>query len=237
VLPELPAVHEVVLVDGGSVDDTIETARRVLPSVIVVHQSRRGKGNALVSGFHRASGDIIVTFDADGSADPAEIPAFVAALVDGADFAKGTRFAPGGGSADITAFRRVGNHGLNRLSNALLRTTHTDLCYGYNAFWSDVLPLLALPDPHEPLAAGESARWGDGFEIETVLTCRATTARLDVAEVPSVERRRIHGVSNLNAISDGIRVLRTILTERRRDRRPVRADRAVPELDSFEGVA
>lgn len=71
----LPLVHEVILVDGNSVDDTIATAQRVMPDIKVVRQTRKGKGNALACGFESATGDIIVMFDADGSADPAEIPA------------------------------------------------------------------------------------------------------------------------------------------------------------------
>ena len=73
VLPQLPKVHEVILVDGGSVDGTVEAARRALPGIITVQQTRRGKGNALAAGFARVTGDIVVMFDADGSADPAEI--------------------------------------------------------------------------------------------------------------------------------------------------------------------
>ena len=51
VLPTLPAVHEVILVDGGSVDGTVETAQTVMPDIRVVRQLRRGKGNALAAGF------------------------------------------------------------------------------------------------------------------------------------------------------------------------------------------
>ena len=100
-----PAVHEIIVVDGNSTDGSIEAAKRVLPSVRTITQTRKGKGNAMACGFDAATGDIIVMFDADGSADPAEIPAFVAALVAGADFAKGSRFAAGGGSDDITLLR------------------------------------------------------------------------------------------------------------------------------------
>ena len=122
----------------------------MLPWVRAITQTRKGKGNAMACGFAAATGDVIVMFDADGSADPAEIPAFVAALVAGADFAKGSRFAPGGGSDDITLLRRTGNAGLNGVANALFGTSYTDLCYGYNAFWADLLPLLDLPDPTTP---------------------------------------------------------------------------------------
>src|SRR5690242_8727679 len=96
VFARIPAdIHEVVLVDGFSVDGTVEIARQVRPDVRVVVQTRQGKGNALACGFAEATGDIIAMIDADGSADPAEIPRFVEALLDGADFAKGTRFAEG----------------------------------------------------------------------------------------------------------------------------------------------
>ncbi len=94
-----------ILVDGNSEDDTIEAARQAYPSIRVLVQSGRGKGDAFRTGFAAVTGNLVVMLDADGSADPAEIPAFIAALEAGADFAKGSRFLPGGGSADITRLR------------------------------------------------------------------------------------------------------------------------------------
>jgi glycosyltransferase involved in cell wall biosynthesis len=218
VLPELPSVHEVIVVDGGSVDGSAEVAKSLMPSVRVVGQTRRGKGNALACGFAAATGDVLVMFDGDGSADPAEIPVFVDALVSGADFAKGSRFAPGGGSDDITRVRRWGNAGLHLTANVAFRTRFSDLCYGYNAFWRDLVPVLDLPDVDLPAPPG-GMLWGDGFEIETVINCRMAAAGVRIAEVPSVERRRIHGDSNLRTFADGSRVLRTIVAERRRHSR------------------
>ena len=177
----------------------------------MISQTRTGKGNALACGFAAATGDLIVMFDADGSAHPAEIPAFVAALVAGADFAKGSRFTEGGGSDDITPLRNAGNAGLNLVANTLFGTGHTDLCYGYNAFWADILPVLDLP-PLDAPAPG--MLWGDGFEIETLLNCRMAAAGLRMAEVPSVERPRIFGETNLRTFADGTRALRTLLVER-----------------------
>jgi hypothetical protein len=211
-----PAVHEIIIVDGNSVDGTIETAQRVLPWVKTISQTRKGKGNAMACGFAAATGDVIVMFDADGSADPAEIPAFVRALIDGADFAKGSRFVRGGGSDDITLLRKSGNAGLNGVANALFGTSYTDLCYGYNAFWADILPVLDLPPIDTPAPADGSMLWGDGFEIETVLNCRVAAAGLKITEVPSMERERIFGQTNLRTFADGTRVLRTLAAERRR---------------------
>ena len=208
-----PALHEVIVVDGNSVDDTVATARRLRPDVRIVKQTRSGKGNALACGFAAATGDIIAMVDADGSADPGEIPQFVKALLDGADFAKGTRFAAGGGSNDITRLRRLGNRFLSGLVNILCRTGYSDLCYGYNVFWRHCVPVFSLDA--QSLAPADGMRlWGDGFEIETLINIRIARARLKVAEVGSYEHPRIHGVSNLNAFSDGWRVLRTILVER-----------------------
>jgi glycosyltransferase involved in cell wall biosynthesis len=213
-------VHEVILVDGHSVDNTVEVARALWPDVRIVSQNRTGKGNALACGFAAVTGDIIAMIDADGSADPGEIPTFVRALLNGADFAKGTRSGEGGGSEDLTRLRRTGNRMLSALFNVCYKTRYSDLCYGYNVFWRRHLPVLSLDNTTPVPDDGDGKLWGDGFEIETLIHIRIAKAGLKVTEVPSFEQSRIHGVSNLNAFSDGIRVLQTILTERRRTRHP-----------------
>jgi glycosyltransferase involved in cell wall biosynthesis len=216
-------IDEIVFVNGNSVDNTAEVARELWPDGVHVKQTRKGKGNALACGFAVASGDIIVMIDVDGSTDPQEIRHYVAALVSGADFAKGSRFIQGGGSSDITTFRRVGNYLLNLIVNILFGTKYTDLCYGYNAFWSHCLSAMQLPETRHV-----TPQWGDGFEIETMINVRVAANRLSVAEVGSFEAERIYGVSNLNAVRDGMRVLKTIRREYsaarklRRTRRPSR---------------
>ena len=226
VLAELPGgLHEVILVDGDSTDGTIAAARRARPGIRVLRQTGCGKGNALACGILAATGEITVTLDADGSADPAEIAEFAAALQAGADFVKGSRYLPGGGSSDLTVLRRAGNGALVRLMNRLYRTAFSDLCYGYNAFWTRCAPALEL----EAIAAADPV-FGDGFEIETVLAAHAANARLTVAEVPSYERDRRYGESHLHTWRDGRRVLRAILRERRRA--PARPPRTRPARPS-----
>ena len=205
-------LHEVIVVDGRSVDGTIEVARSLRDDVVIVEQNRRGKGNAMACGFAAVTGDIVVMLDADGSADPGEIPLFVDALTNGADFAKGTRFDLGGGSTDITRTRAWGNRWLNRIVNVLFGTSYTDLCYGYNAFWTYCLPVLELDAADVDGRTGKL--WGDGFEIETIINTRVAKANLRIAEVPSFEHPRIHGESNLNTWRDGLRVLRALMVER-----------------------
>lgn len=207
VMLQLPQqISEVILVDGNSTDDTVAVARDLRPDVVVVHQTGRGKGDALRAGFEAATGDIIVMIDADGSMSPREIDLYVDALCHGADLVKGSRLMAGGGSSDITPLRQAGNKALNLLFNGLFDADGTDLCYGYMAFWRRMLPVL-LPDC-------------DGFEVETLLNIRAARGKLHVTEVPSIEARRLHGESNLNTMRDGWRVLRTMLTERANGPRP-----------------
>jgi glycosyltransferase involved in cell wall biosynthesis len=228
VAERMPAdVTEIVFVDGGSQDDTVAVAKQLWPDAVHLRQTRAGKGNALACGFAAATGDIIVAIDADGSTDPAEIPRFVGALLSGADFAKGTRFVNGGGSQDITRIRRAGNWGLNSLVNLLFSTDYTDLCYGYNAFWRHCLDSLDLPSTATTLP-----QWGDGFEIETLINVRVAARGLTISEVHSFESDRIHGVSNLNAVRDGLRVLRTICGEYRTHRKSAR-----PRITSESTVA
>jgi glycosyltransferase involved in cell wall biosynthesis len=184
--------------------------------VRIVEEETPGKGAALRRGFAEASGDIIVMLDADGSTDPHEIPGFVGLLLSGFDFVKGSRFLHGAGTSDMPRFRKLGNAGLTRLVRLLFGGRYTDLCYGYNAFWADVLPQLDLD--------------ADGFEIETVMNIRALRAGLKVAEVASFEAERIHGESKLRAIPDGWRVAKTIFRERFRAKRlPQQAYAGQPE--------
>jgi hypothetical protein len=208
-LPRIPTHRiEIVMVDGGSTDGSRAVARELRPEIVIVGQCRPGKGCALVHGYRRASGDLIVTLDADGSTDPAEIPRFVEALLGGADFAKGTREGIGGGSADLTRLRRLGNLGITWLANRRLSTHFSDFCYGYNAFWRDCLPSLTFT-----IAGCEETapQPGDGFEIETYMHVRARITGLQVVEVPSYELPRINGTSHLRTFSDGFRCLTTLM--------------------------
>ena len=194
-------VDEVVLVDGHSTDDTVAVAQKLRPEVTIVHQQGRGKGDGLRAGFAAANGDIVITLDADGSTDGGEIPRFIAALTGGAEFAKGSRFASGGGSDDVTFARLLGTRLLCGLVNALFGTRYTDLFCGYNAFWAKSLSRLDLSDC-------------DGFEIETAINIRAAKAGLTVYEVPSHEHLRLHGTSNLKIGRDGTRIVKFIFRER-----------------------
>lgn len=200
VLPRIPAwIHEVLLVDGHSVDNTVQVARELYPDIRILQQTKRGKGDALRCGFEAAIGDIVVMLDADGSTDPAEIPVFIEALLGGADFAKGSRFMQGGGTADMPFHRRLGNLAFVLLVRLFFGGRYSDLCYGYNAFWVHVLASINLDT--------------DGFEIETKMNVQVLREGFQVVEVPSFEAPRVNGEGRLRTLPDGWRVLTTIFRE------------------------
>ena len=93
--------------------ETVDVAQTLYPGVrVITEKPAAAKASALMTGFEAATGDIIVMLDADGSMDPEEIVLFVAALMSGADFVKGSRFIQGAGTVDMTFIRMFGNWAL-----------------------------------------------------------------------------------------------------------------------------
>ena len=193
--------RDILIVDGNSVDGTAEYARKLGAKVIM--QNGKGKGLALRQAFcnRYVDGDIIIILDADGSMDPEEVPTFVSAIESGAEVAKGSRFLPHGQSEDMSAVRRVGNKLLVGILNFLCLTNYTDLCYGYIAFRRDALRRIS------------PRLTSDNFEIETEVCIKAKELGIKVVEVPSLERMRQHGNSNLSTFRDGFRILALIVRE------------------------
>ncbi|MFQ5977081.1 MAG: glycosyltransferase family 2 protein [Candidatus Heimdallarchaeota archaeon] len=195
---------EIVVVDGHSKDQTVATVRALLPKAKIVfqHGIGIGKGDAIITGLKHVKSELVVLLDADGSMDPAEIARFLKPLEDGYDLVKGSRMLNGGGTVDMTFFRKFGNAFFVGSVNLLYQTSYTDLCYGFNAFRKKAVENLSL---------GTS-----GFNFEAELITKAANAGLKIKEVPSFEYRRIHGSSNLNSFFDGLKIFSTIARERLR---------------------
>lgn len=200
VFPYIPDfIDEIVVVDGNSADKTRDEILKFRKNAKIIVENPTGKGAAVRTGFKNATGDIVIMMDADGSHDPKEIPKLLEPVLDGYDVSKGSRMLSGGGSTDITPFRRFGNKLFVTMVNTLYGANYTDLCYGYRAFKKEAL--------------GKIYCRSKGFEIETEQSIRMKKAGLRVKEVSSFEARRKYGDSNLSSFKDGWKILKVILKE------------------------
>jgi glycosyltransferase involved in cell wall biosynthesis len=192
-------VDEIIVVDGNSIDGTRDEIKKINKKAKIFIEKKMGKGIALKSGFEKASGDLIIMMDADGSHDPKEIPKILEPILDGYDVSNGSRMLPGGGSDDITSFRTFGNKIFVHMVNRMFGSNYTDLCYGYRAFKKEAFEKISC-----------NSR---GFEIEAEQSIRIQTKGLKVKEVPSFEAARKNGNSNLNSFRDGWKIFETIIRE------------------------
>lgn len=216
VLEDIPNyIDEIIVIDGHSDDGTLEFALEHPLVNKVVRQRSKGKGAALSAGFAAATKDLVVIIDADGSMNLDELEQFLEQFPD-CGIAKGSRYLSGGGSSDLTAFRSFGNKVLTGIANRFFKQEWTDMAYGYAVFDRNLLQGLALTN-YDALGSMFSHKaYGQGFEIETLMFCRAARRGVKLVEVPSFEKDRIAGASNLRAIRDGIRVLVALFVERAR---------------------
>ncbi len=201
VLPKIPNwVDEILLVDGHSVDGTVEVAKKIRPEIKVLHQPGKGKGDALKCGVKHASGDIIVTLDADKATDPEEMPKFIEPLLDGYDFAKGSRFVQGF-PPNKPKHRILGNLIIAATFNILFFRRYTDLCSGYNAFWKNRVKEINL--------------WSsDGFQNEPLINVRIRKKGLRVIEVGHLDQGRAKGEVKESSWRQGFKAIKSIVRER-----------------------
>jgi glycosyltransferase involved in cell wall biosynthesis len=199
VLPKIPHwVDEVLLVDGHSKDNTLVIAKQICPRIKILIQPGKGKGDALKFGVQQASGKIIVTLDADGSTNPEDIPRFILPLLEGFDFAKGSRFLEN--RPKMRLHRRFGNWVLTTTSNFLHGTKYTDICSGYNAFKRQAFQNLKLTY--------------NGFAMEQEMNVKIKQAGFKVIEVSCIDNGRRDGDSKVGPIKQGLLDWLVIIRER-----------------------
>jgi glycosyltransferase involved in cell wall biosynthesis len=197
VLEDIPkSVDEIIVVDGHSTDNTVETAKKFGAKIIF---DDLGKGSALRKGMKAAKGDIIITMDADCSHKSSEIGLLSEGIKAGFDICMGSRFIQGGGTEDMPFYRKMGNKFFVFLVNLIWRMHYSDLCYGYRSFRKSCIKKLNLKQ--------------DGFGIETEIAIKAAKKNLRVLEVPSYEKGRAAGEGKLRTFGDGWLILRTIIRE------------------------
>jgi dolichol-phosphate mannosyltransferase len=189
-----PVGHRVLVVDDGSPDGTGEIADRLAAEhewVRVLHRTEKnGIGPAYLAGFRYAldhGADYLFEMDCDFSHDPADLARLLQAVRDGADLALGSRYVPGGGTADWGLLRRFISQGGSTYARIVLSLRLRDLTGGFKCFKRDVLEAIHF----------DSVR-SQGYAFQVELTYRAVRAGFRVVEVPIVFRDREHGTSKMS---------------------------------------
>ncbi|MDI6885698.1 MAG: S-layer glycoprotein N-glycosyltransferase AglJ [archaeon] len=183
----------ILVIDGNSTDSTREIAKREGARVEV--QRGKGKGTAVRQALELIEEEIIVIIDGDGTYSPSEVRTLLAPILNNeAEHVIGNRF---GFRGAFSLSHRVGNWILNKVFGLGYGVKLNDILSGYRALTKDCLREMNLKK--------------EGFEIETEMAVESVKRGIRIREVPiRYERRK--GVSKLNFIRDGVRILYTLYT-------------------------
>jgi len=195
-IPNISNICEIILIDGRSVDNTIDFALSINQDIKVLYQDGKGKGNAVLCGVNNAQGEYFLILDADGSQRPDEIFNFVNCAKKGYDLVKGSRYMNGGSTLDDTYFRRFLIFLAQNFANILWGTNYTDIGYG-----------MLLINRQKFLDLKIESQ---GFQMEWELMAKAKMHNLKVIEIPCFEELRRYGNSNLSYIRDGYKIAKIV---------------------------
>jgi glycosyltransferase involved in cell wall biosynthesis len=197
VLDELPKdqLHEILVVDGHSTDGTADVVRGL--GYRAVTQTGRGYGMGVISGIKAATGDLLTFMDADGSYDPEAIARMLAGIEAGNDFVFCSRYMKGAGSDDDTIIRLVGNMVFTFLMRLMFGVRISDSLFFYALGKKSVFEKLDL-------------RCED-FALCIEVPIKVHRGGFRYTEIPSRERPRIAGVTKVNAFTDGLRILGSMI--------------------------
>ena len=200
VLPRIDRkwVDEIIVVDGGSTDGTVEFCKA--QGYTVFTQKERGYGSAMKEAAERAIGDFIIEFPPDGNSLPEKVPDVIKKLQEGYDFVVASRYAPGARSDDDDFLTAIGNWGFTLLTNLLFWSSYTDVLVGFRGYRMTAYKKLDMT--------------AQGLDWSIQMPIQFRKKRLRVADIPAIEPKRIGGVRKMRPFKTGLRILQTLIKER-----------------------
>ena len=190
-------VDEIIVVDGGSTDGTVEYAQA--NGLRVLTQSRRGYGEGMLQGMQAAKGDIVVEFTPDGNSIPDDIPRIIDKMREGYDLVIGSRYLAGARSDDDDWLTATGNRIFTGAVNLMFRARLTDVLVGFRAYRRCAALKLGL-----------DAR---GLSWPCQSSIRFARAGLRVGEIPACEPARIGGTRKMRPFTTGWEICTLILRD------------------------
>ncbi len=185
---------ELIVVDDGSKDKTVEIANSIEGVRLIQHEQNKGYGGALKTGFGKARGELIGFLDADGTYPPEYFPQLCEEALKGSELVIGSRMA--GAESEMPITRRIGNFFFANLLSLIGRRRVTDSASGMRVFKRDVLDrIYPLPD---------------GLNLTPVMSTRAVHEHIKMAEVPIPYSERL-GRSKLSVVHDGTLFLQSMI--------------------------
>ena len=190
---------DIVVVDGNSVDKTVEYARREGAIVVVNDSSRQGVGASIALGIAKVmemKAEIVVTLDGDGQHDVDEIPKVAKPILESkADFVIGRRFMRLIKSDSMPRYRKVGNDVLTWLCNVGSREKVTDSQSGFRAYSSRLLKALSVEET------------SFGFCTEILVKARALGFRIEEVLISCIYHKDFDMNSTINPILQRLQVV------------------------------
>ena len=207
VLPALrkQPLDEILIVDGGSTDGTVEWCRA--NGFRVIDHRSGGYGSSIRAGVAAATGDVIIEFPPDGNSDAARIPALMAEIGRGSDFVIVSRYKDGARSYDDDFMTSLGNWLFTFMTNRLFKTKYTDVLVGYRGYRK---------------RAFEKLNWdasGLSWPLQSAVRF-AQVPGVRISEIGGDEPDRIGGVRKMRVFRTGWEILKLLVREYRLSKRP-----------------
>jgi glycosyltransferase involved in cell wall biosynthesis len=201
IMPQIPPglFDQILILDGGSTDGTIEWAREQGYTVYV--QKQKGIRFAYQEALPLMEGDMIVSISPDGNCDPAVLPALVAKMREGYDLVIGSRYMSGVKSDDDDFVTAFGNWLFTRTVNVLYGARYSDVMVIYRAFTKELVYELGL-DRDASYTLPEKL-FRTVISWEPLMSVRAAKRGKRIGEVAAGEPKRIGGERKLQIIRWG----------------------------------